>query len=91
MECIKTFRTNFCKIKKIKNQRRTAKSEKISKVSSATCISYVVFLQVTSKTRRRYSVRGSQAAPSGAPLGSRKKSILKRQMVVTDEGEISIV
>ena len=31
MECIKTFRTNFCKIKKIKNQRRTAKSEKSAK------------------------------------------------------------
>ena len=46
---------------------------------------------MTSKTRRRYSVRGSQAAPSGAPLGSRKKSILKRQMVVTDEGEISMM
>ena len=33
------------------------------------------------------SVNSCQAAPSGAPLGSRKKSILKKQMVVTDEGE----
>ena len=33
------------------------------------------------------SVDSCQAAPSGAPLGSRKKSILKKQMVVTDEGE----
>ena len=71
--------------------KKNSKIRKISKVSGATCISYVVFLQVTSKTRRRYSVRGSQVAPSGAALGSRKKSILKRQMVVTDEGEISIV
>ena len=33
------------------------------------------------------SVDSCQAAPSGAPLGSRKKSILKKQMVVSDEGE----
>ena len=35
------------------------------------------------------SVDSCQAAPSGAPLGSRKKSILKKQIVVTDEGEES--
>ena len=33
------------------------------------------------------SVNSCQAAPSGAPLGSRKKSILRKQVVVTDEGE----
>ena len=42
---------------------------------------------MTSKARRRYTIRGSQAAPSGAPLGPRKKAKLKKQMVVTDEGE----
>ena len=46
-----------------------------------------MIMKVTSKARRRYAIRGSQAAPSGAPLGSRKKSILKKQMVVTDDGE----
>ena len=28
-----------------------------------------------------------QAAPSGAPQGSRKKSTLKKQMIVTEDGE----
>ena len=43
----------------------------------------------TSKARRREGttfVEG-QAAPSGAPQGSRKKSTLKKQMVVTEDGE----
>ena len=39
------------------------------------------------KEKRRYNIRGSQAAPSGAPQGSRKKSTLKKQMVVTEDGE----
>ena len=42
---------------------------------------------MTSKARRRYTIRGSQAAPSGAPLGSKKKGVLKKQMVVNDDGE----
>ena len=46
-----------------------------------------MIMKVTSKARRRYAIRGSQAAPSGAPLGSRKKTFLKKQMVVTDDGE----
>ena len=46
-----------------------------------------MIIKVTSKARRRYTIRGSQAAPSGAPLGSRKKTFLKKQMVVTDDGE----
>ena len=46
-----------------------------------------MIMQVTSKARRRYNIRGSQAAPSGAPQGSRKKKTLKKQMVVTEEGE----
>ena len=46
-----------------------------------------MIMKVTSKARRRYAIRGSQAAPSGEPLGSRKKSILKKQMEVTDDGE----
>ena len=46
-----------------------------------------MIMKVTSKARRRSAIRGSQAAPSGAPLGSRKKSILKKQMVVTNDGE----
>ena len=33
------------------------------------------------------SVDSFQAAPSGAPLESRKKSILRKKVVVTDEGE----
>ena len=44
-------------------------------------------MQVTSKARRRYTIRGSQAAPSGAPLGSKKKGVLTKQMMVTDDGE----
>ena len=44
-------------------------------------------MYVTSKARRRYNIRGSQAAPSWAPQGSRKKSTLKKQMVVTEDGE----
>ena len=44
-------------------------------------------MQVTSKARRRYNIRGSQAAPSGAPQGSRRKATLKKRMVVTEEGE----
>ena len=44
-------------------------------------------MYVTSKARRRYNIRGSQAAPSGAPQGSRRKATLKKQMVVTEEGE----
>ena len=46
-----------------------------------------MIMQVTSKARRRYNIRESQAAPSGAPQGSRKKSTLKKQMVVTEDGE----
>ena len=46
-----------------------------------------MIMQVTSKARRRYNIRGSQAAPSWAPQGSRRKSTLKKQMVVTEEGE----
>ena len=46
-----------------------------------------MIMQVTSKARRRYNIRGSQGAPSGAPQGSRKKSTLKKQMVVTEDGE----
>ena len=46
-----------------------------------------MIIQVTSKARRRYNIRGSQAAPSGAPQGSRKKSTLKKQMVVTEDGD----
>ena len=46
-----------------------------------------MIMQVTSKARRRYNIRGSQAAPSGAPQGSRKKSTLKKQMVVTEDGD----
>ena len=46
-----------------------------------------MIIQVTSKARRRYNIRGSQAAPSGAPQGSRKKSTLKKQMIVTEDGE----
>ena len=42
---------------------------------------------MTSKARRRYTIRVSQTAPSGAPLGSKKKGVLKKQMVVTDDGE----
>ena len=44
-------------------------------------------MYVTSKARRRYNIRGSQAAPSGAPQGSRRKATLKKRMVVTEEGE----
>ena len=44
-------------------------------------------MYVTSRARRRYNIRGSQAAPSGAPQGSRRKATLKKQMVVTEEGE----
>ena len=44
-------------------------------------------MQVTSKARRRYNICGSQAAPSGAPQGSRKKSTLKKRMVVTEDGD----
>ena len=44
-------------------------------------------MYVTSRARRRYNIRGSQAAPSGAPQESRKKSTLKKQMVVTEDGE----
>ena len=46
-----------------------------------------MIMKLTSKARRRYNIRGSQAAPSGAPQGSRRKSTLKKQMVVTEEGE----
>ena len=42
---------------------------------------------MTSKAGTRYTIRGSQAAPSSAPLGSKKKGVLKKQMVVTDDGE----
>ena len=44
-------------------------------------------MYVTSRARRRYNIRGSQAAPSGAPQGSRRKATLKKRMVVTEEGE----
>ena len=77
-------------VKKLWQQQQLSWSQKLQ-ILFPTWFPEVIFLQVTSKTRRRYSVRGSQVAPSGAALGSRKKSILKRQMVVTDEGEISIV
>ena len=46
-----------------------------------------MIIQVTNKARRWYNIRVSQAAPSGAPQGSRKKSTLKKQMVVTEDGE----
>ena len=46
-----------------------------------------MIMQVTSKAKRMYNIRGSQAAPSGAPQGSRKKSTLKKQMVVTEDGD----
>ena len=46
-----------------------------------------MIMQVTSKARRRYNIRGSQAAPSEASQGSRKKSALKKQVVVTEDGE----
>ena len=42
---------------------------------------------MTSQARRGYNICGSQAAPRGAPQGSRKKATLKNQMVVTEEGE----
>ena len=44
-------------------------------------------MYVTSRARRRYNIRGSQAAPSGAPQESRKKSTLKKQIVVTEDGD----
>ena len=56
------------------------------------CLNFLEYLlcmiiQVTNKARRWYNIRVSQAAPSGAPQGSRKKSTLKKQMVVTEDGE----
>ena len=45
-------------------------------------------MQVTSKARRRYNIRGSQAAPSWAPQGSRKKSTNTQEAnVVTEDGD----
>ena len=46
-----------------------------------------MIIQVTNKARRWYNIRVSQAAPSGVPQGSRKKSTLKKQMVVTEDGD----
>ena len=56
------------------------------------CLNFLEYLlcmiiQVTNKARRWYNIRVSQAAPSGAPQGSRKKSTLKKQMIVTEDGE----
>ena len=56
------------------------------------CLNFLEYLlcmiiQVTNKARRWYNIRVSQAAPSGVPQGSRKKSTLKKQMVVTEDGE----
>ena len=56
------------------------------------CLNFLEYLlcmiiQVTNKARRWYNIRGSLAATSGAPQGSRKKSTLKKQMVVTEDGD----
>ena len=56
------------------------------------CLNFLEYLlcmiiQVTNKARRWYNIRVSQADPSGAPQGSRKQSTLKKQMIVTEDGE----
>ena len=64
----------------------------LKKPDLSLCLNFLEYLlcmiiQVTNKARRWYNIRVSQAAPSGAPQGSRKKSTLKKQMVVTEDGE----
>ena len=41
-------------------------------------------MQVTSRARRVYKIRGSQAVPSGRPRNDAK---VKKQLVITDDNE----
>ena len=64
----------------------------LKKTDLSFCLNFLEYLlcmiiQVTNKARRWYNIRVSQAAPSGAPQESRKISTLKKQMVVTEDGE----